>query len=377
MATKKASTTRKSTAKKSAARKSTAKKAAGKASSGPSAAGKTTVGKAAGKKTTGKKATGKKAPAKKTPAKKTPTKKSTTKAPAAKKAPAKKTPTKKAPTKKSAATKAAPSPAVKKSGGKKAAVTKKTVTTVRTSIGSGIGAPPPKPPVTKKKKKTDRRVAPTVVPSRRKLQKKAEAEAAAKSPRRKIDFANPRSVAAAAASSEADADGYVFINGRRVRAISTKGATIKKKKRTVQAVEPEVQAPAARDVSKIKTKLSKTELTKFRDLLILRRREIVGMVSGLETEALRSSGGNLSNMPMHMADVGTDVFEQDFTLGMAAQERELIVQIDAALQRIEDRTYGVCQATGKPIPKARLNAKPWAKYTIEAARAIERGLPAE
>ena len=101
------------------------------------------------------------------------------------------------------------------------------------------------------------------------------------------------------------------------------------------------------------------------------------MVSGLETEALRSSGGNLSNMPMHMADVGTDVFEQDFTLGMAAQERELIVQIDAALQRIEDRTYGVCQATGKPIPKARLNAKPWAKYTIEAARALERGLPPE
>jgi len=46
-------------------------------------------------------------------------------------------------------------------------------------------------------------------------------------------------------------------------------------------------------------------------------------------------------------------------------------------QRIEDRIYGVCQATGKPIPKARLNAKPWAKYTIEAARALERGLPPE
>jgi DnaK suppressor protein len=364
VATKKAPTTRKTTAKKSTAKKTTAKKSTSKKSTGT---------KSAAKKVTAKKATGKKAAAGKSTTGKAAASKASSKKAPTKKAAASKTSAKKAPAKKAASTKKA---VAKKAPSKKAAVTKKTVTTVRTSIGSGIGAPPPKPPVTKKKKKTDRRVAPTVVPSRRKLQKKAEAEAAAKSPRRKIDFANPRSVAAAAASSEADADGYVFINGRRVRAISTKG-TIVKKKRASRVAEPEAPAPVAKDVSKIKTKLSKTELAKFRDLLILRRREIVGMVSGLETEALRSSGGNLSNMPMHMADVGTDVFEQDFTLGMAAQERELIVQIDAALQRIEDRTYGVCQATGKPIPKARLNAKPWAKYTIEAARALERGLPPE
>ena len=234
---------------------------------------------------------------------------------------------------------------------------------------------PIKPPVTKKKK-NDRRVAPTVVPSRRKLQKKAEAEAAAKSPRRKIDFANPRSVAAAAASSETDANGYVFINGRRVRAISTKGVGTKKKRAT-KSVEVEPVAAPKIDVSKIKTKLSTKDLDKYRDLLILRRREIMGMVSGLETEALRSSGGNLSNMPVHMADVGSDVFEQDFTLGMAATEREMVVQIDAALTRIGERIYGVCQATGKAIPKTRLNAKPWAKYTVEAARAIERGLSGE
>lgn len=235
---------------------------------------------------------------------------------------------------------------------------------------------PIKPPVTKKKK-NDRRVAPTVVPSRRKLQKKAEAEAAAKSPRRKIDFANPRSVAAAAASSEADKNGYVFINGRRVRAISTKGAGTKKKRSSSKAVEVEPEVAPKVDVSKIKTKMSKKDLDKYRDLLILRRREIMGMVSGLETEALRSSGGNLSNMPVHMADVGSDVFEQDFTLGMAATEREMVIQIDAALVRIDDKTYGVCQATGKPIPKTRLNAKPWAKYTVDAARAAERGLGGE
>jgi RNA polymerase-binding protein DksA len=95
------------------------------------------------------------------------------------------------------------------------------------------------------------------------------------------------------------------------------------------------------------------------------------MLSGMEDEALRSPGGNLSNMPVHMADMGSDVYEQDFTLGMAENERALLDEIDAALQRIEDKTYGVCQMTGKQITKARLDAKPWAKYSIEAERIAE------
>ncbi|MEC8321702.1 MAG: TraR/DksA C4-type zinc finger protein [Planctomycetota bacterium] len=359
-------------AKKATTKKAATKKSAKKAATKKSATRKP-ARKAATKKSTKKAATkksSKKAATKKS-AKKAATKKAATKKAATKKAATKKTATKKAATKKAATKKAATKKAVagKKAAGKKTSVKR----AMATKVAPAMPGSPIKPPVVRKKK-NDRRVAPTVVPSRRKLQKKAEAEAAAKTPRRKIDFANPRSVVAAAASSEADKNGFVYINGRRVRAISTKGAGTKKKRATkVVEVEPEV-APK-KDVSKIKTKLSKADLTKYKDLLILRRREIMGMVSGLETEALRSSGGNLSNMPVHMADVGTDVFEQDFTLGMAATEREMVVQIDAALTRIENRTYGVCQATGKPIPKTRLNAKPWAKYTVEAARAAERGLP--
>jgi DnaK suppressor protein len=75
-----------------------------------------------------------------------------------------------------------------------------------------------------------------------------------------------------------------------------------------------------------------------------------------------------------MADIGTDTYDQDFMLGLAESERRRLREIDWALARIADRTYGVCQMTGKQIPKARLNAKPWARYTIEAAREIERGL---
>lgn len=332
-----------------------------------STASKKKTGKKSSKKTTAKVAArpaSKKAPAKKAAAKKAPAKKS-----ASKKAPAKKTPAKKVAAKKA--------PARKASASKKTTASKKVPArkAMATKVAPAMPGSPIKPPVAKKKK-NDRRVAPTVVPSRRKLQKKAEAEAAAKSPRRKIDFANPRSVVAAAASSKADSEGYVYINGRRVRAISTKGVGLKKK-RSTKAVVVEPEAKPKPDVSKVKTKLSKKDLDKYRDLLIQRRREIMGMVSGLETEALRSSGGNLSNMPVHMADVGSDAFEQDFTLGMAATEREMVVQIDAALQRVADRTYGVCQSTGKTIPKTRLNAKPWAKFTVEAARAAERGLSGE
>ena len=287
-------------------------------------------------------------------------KKTSTKKKIAKKAPAKKAPAKKAPAKKTPAKKTVKKAPAKKAASKKVVGRKSEIK--KPAQGASTRS------VTKKKK-TDRRVAPTVV-SARKTAKKVD-PSAKKTPRRKIDFANPRSVAAAAASSEVDKNGYVVINGRRVRAISTKGAGVKKKSRS-KAASTVAKTEAEVDVSKIKTHLTRKELTAYKALLLEKRRHIVGMVSGLETEALRSSGGNLSNMPIHMADVGTDVFEQDFTLGMAATERELIIEIDSALERIVAKTYGVCQQTGKPIPKARLQAKPWAKYTIEAARMAER-----
>jgi RNA polymerase-binding protein DksA len=162
-----------------------------------------------------------------------------------------------------------------------------------------------------------------------------------------------------------------MINGRRVRAISTKGLAPVKTKKTVVAEGP--AAPTEQQIREIKTKLGKKELEEYRNLLLAKRRQLVGMLNGMEDEALRSSGGNLSNMPVHMADMGSDVYDQDFTLGMAETERAIINEIDAALQRIEDKTFGVCQMTGKPISKARLDAKPWAKYTIEAERIAESG----
>ena len=79
-------------------------------------------------------------------------------------------------------------------------------------------------------------------------------------------------------------------------------------------------------------------------------------------------------MPLHMADVGTDTFDQDLALGMAETERKLLNEINSALKRVEEKTYGMCEMTGRPYPKTRLKAKAWARFTIDAARKVESGL---
>ncbi|MFO0783741.1 MAG: TraR/DksA C4-type zinc finger protein [Phycisphaerales bacterium] len=199
----------------------------------------------------------------------------------------------------------------------------------------------------------------------------AAAERAAAKNVKKIDFSNIRSVASVAATLAPDKNGYVLVNGRRVRVIPTKGLKIKKKHTKTVAAE-RVEGPTDAQIAAIKTKLTAKELGEYRQILLQQRKELIARVTGLEDEALRSSGGNLSTMPLHMADIGTDTFDQDLAIGMAESERALLREIDDALTRIHNKTYGVCQLTGKPIPKTRLEAKPWAKYTIEAARQIEK-----
>lgn len=134
-----------------------------------------------------------------------------------------------------------------------------------------------------------------------------------------------------------------------------------------------VEAPATpAKPGKNQAGLKAKELEFFRDLLLAKRRELLGDVHSMEEEALRStSGSNLSNLPIHMADMGTDNYEQEFTLGLVEKDRQLLREINIALGKIRDGTYGICEGTGKPITKARLEAKPWAKYSIEYTRKLE------
>ena len=126
-------------------------------------------------------------------------------------------------------------------------------------------------------------------------------------------------------------------------------------------------------VRKGKSPLNKSELEKFRSLLLIKRAELLGDVDSMSNEALRlNDSANLSHMPIHMADVGSDNYEQELTLGLVESERRMVAEIDEALDRIAEGKFGICVETGKPITKARLEAKPWAKYCIEVAREMER-----
>ena len=152
-----------------------------------------------------------------------------------------------------------------------------------------------------------------------------------------------------------------------------KSAPVRVFTKVVAPVSEPDEPPTVQQLRKVKTGLTKRDLETFHRLLLAKRAEILGDVESMETDARgKNAGGNLSNMPVHMADVGSDNYEQEFTLGLVESERKLLREIDDSLQRIKDGIYGVCLERGIPIARPRLEAKPWAKYCIEVARERER-----
>jgi DnaK suppressor protein len=141
--------------------------------------------------------------------------------------------------------------------------------------------------------------------------------------------------------------------------------------RDSQKQEPQEEAVA----TPVKSNLSPAELEEFREILLIKRAQIVGDIATLNQlqKNRQESAGDLSSVPFHPADAGSDNFEQEFALGLMGNEQGLLREIEEALDRISKGTYGVCVATNKPITKARLMAKPWAKHSIEYARAMEKG----
>jgi RNA polymerase-binding protein DksA len=123
--------------------------------------------------------------------------------------------------------------------------------------------------------------------------------------------------------------------------------------------------------------MTNTERESYRQQLLHLRHRLRGDVSQLADEALHKAGGeasgNLSNVPIHMADLGTDNFEQEFTLGLLQNEEQLLQEIEAALQRIDQGTFGRCEECQRPIPRARLQAIAYARRCVDCARKQEQG----
>jgi RNA polymerase-binding transcription factor DksA len=86
----------------------------------------------------------------------------------------------------------------------------------------------------------------------------------------------------------------------------------------------------------------------------------------------KDSAQEMASYSLHMADSGTDAFDRDFALSLLSSDQDAIYEIEEALRRMQRGTYGTCELTGKPIPKARLDAIPWTRFTVEAQSQLER-----
>ena len=120
--------------------------------------------------------------------------------------------------------------------------------------------------------------------------------------------------------------------------------------------------------------MKKAEMKVYRDRLLDLRARLRGDVTSMTHAALRKGGTdgvNGSSMPIHMAELGSDNFEQEFTLGLMEAEGDIIGLIDSALERIGDGQYGKCVECGGPIAKARLNAIPYTPVCIKCAERQE------
>lgn len=342
---KKTPSTKKTTKKvtKKTAKKAASKKVAKKAV--PAATKK----KAVGTKKVAKKAAPKKAPAKAPAAKKAETKTAPAKKPAAKKAPAKKPVATKPVTKKPVAKKPVAKKAVTKKPVVKKAVTKKPV--AKKAAGAKMSTS--KPAASAKSEADSKKAGETPEGDDKKGARKGITIVTKKRSRR--------------------APAPLLVMPK----FPPLGAGLKGRKPLIPSGPKAAQADdegddAASSGKKPKSPFNKRQLEKFRQILLDKRRELFGDVSMMEKEALKGGSGSLSNLPQHMAEQGSDAYDQSLSLDLAAADRRLIKEIDDALERINNGTYGLCERSKKPIRAERLEELPWARYSIEAAREFER-----
>lgn len=112
-------------------------------------------------------------------------------------------------------------------------------------------------------------------------------------------------------------------------------------------------------------------LERQRQRLLTLKDTLLDSMSGVARDSLRTEG-ETSAFGMHQADAGSDAYDRDFALSLLSQEQDSLYEIDQALKRIEQGGYGVCEMSNKPIPKARLEALPFTRFTVECQAEIEK-----
>jgi DnaK suppressor protein len=150
-----------------------------------------------------------------------------------------------------------------------------------------------------------------------------------------------------------------------------------KLKQAKPAKAVKVREPIVEERPEPKTlKLSKDTADKFRKLLVELRDHLIDGVNFLASDNLkrshREASGELSGYSLHMADAGTDNFDREFALSLVSSEQEALYEIEEALKRLEQGTYGLCANCEKPIRRERLEAVPFARLCIQCQSSIEK-----
>jgi DnaK suppressor protein len=121
--------------------------------------------------------------------------------------------------------------------------------------------------------------------------------------------------------------------------------------------------------------MTRAEIDHFRRRLLALKKRVGGDLTELEEETLKpvggESSGGLSDVPLHLADLGTGEFEEELTLTLVENEEQLLAEINDALDRIEQGTYGRCENCHQEISRERLEALPYARYCIRCARRLQ------
>jgi DnaK suppressor protein len=121
--------------------------------------------------------------------------------------------------------------------------------------------------------------------------------------------------------------------------------------------------------------MTKAEIEHFRRRLLAMKKRIGAELTELEEEALipvgGSTSGNLSDVPVHLADLGTDLYHEEVSLEMMENEDHILREINDALARIDQGTFGRCENCHQEIPRDRLEAVPYARYCIRCARKLQ------
>lgn len=118
----------------------------------------------------------------------------------------------------------------------------------------------------------------------------------------------------------------------------------------------------------LKKKLLKKELDEYKKLILKRKDELSDAIEHISEDTKKSqkeASGDISGYSFHMADVATDNYDREFSMGIVSSERKQLAELNDALKRIEDGSYGICQDCKDPIPQARLKAVPFARLCVK------------